>query len=98
MLHPKCCEKKTIREDDLKNDLTKRLNRIIGQMNGVKKMVDSDRYCADILIQLSAIDRSIKSLSNKILENHMHHCVSEGIKEGKDEMIDEVLDLIKRFN
>lgn len=98
MLHPKCCEKKTIREDDLKTDLTKRLNRIIGQMNGVKKMVDSDRYCADILIQLSAIDRSIKSLSNKILENHMHHCVSEGIKEGKDEMIDEVLDLIKRFN
>lgn len=92
------CERKTIREEELKNDLIKRINRIIGQMNGVKKMIEDDKYCGDILIQLSAIDKSIKSTANKVLDNHMHHCVSKAIKNGEDEMIDEVLDLIKRFN
>ncbi len=91
------CEK-TIREENLKHDLDKRLNKIIGQVNGIKKMIESDRYCADVIIQLSAVEKSIRSVSNIILENHMKHCVSSAIKNGDDSKIDEVMDLIKRFN
>jgi CsoR family transcriptional regulator, copper-sensing transcriptional repressor len=60
-------------------------------------MVDEDRYCDDILIQLAAIDKSVKSLANVILENHMHSCVIDNIKNGNYEVIDEVVDLFKRF-
>ncbi len=88
----------TIREENLKHDLDKRLNKIIGQVNGIKKMIESDRYCADVIIQLSAVEKSIRSVSNIILENHMKHCVSSAIKNGDDSKIDEVMDLIKRFN
>lgn len=91
------CEK-TVREENLKHDLDKRLNKIIGQVNGIKKMIESDRYCADVIIQLSAVEKSIRSVSNIILENHMKHCVSSAIKNGDDSKIDEVMDLIKRFN
>lgn len=92
-----CC-KKTIRSEEEKKNLKNRMNRLIGQMNGINNMIENDTYCADILIQLSAVDKSIKSLASLILEHHMKHCVSDAIKDGKDEKIDEVLDLIKRFN
>lgn len=93
-----CCNTKTkIREEKEKKELTIRINRIVGQMNGIKKMVDEDRYCDDILIQLAAIDKSVKSLANVILENHMHSCVIDNIKSGNYEVIDEVVDLFKRF-
>jgi DNA-binding FrmR family transcriptional regulator len=95
---PNCCDKKTIRNDLTKEDYIKRLNRIIGQLNGIKNMVEEDKYCADILIQVSAAEKALKSLGNKILDAHMHTCVKNGIKEGNEELIDEVLDLIRRFN
>ena len=92
------CNKKTQRDDELKKTLTSRVNRIVGQMNGINKMIEEDSYCADILIQLSAIDKSIKSLSNIILSNHMKHCVINAKEEEKCEKVDEVIDLIRRFN
>lgn len=93
-----CCETKTKnRSIDEKKTITTRLNKIIGQMNGIKNMVEEDRYCDDILIQLSAIDKSIKSLANLILDNHMHTCLIENIKEDNYEVIDEIVDLFKRF-
>lgn len=93
-----CCGVKTkTRTEEEKKNLEIRLNKIIGQMNGVKKMIDEERYCDDILIQLSAIDKSIKSLANVILENHMHSCVIENIEKGNYEVIDEIVDLFRRF-
>lgn len=94
------CEncKKTERSEEVKKTLKSRVNRITGQMNAIGKMIDEDRYCADILIQLSAIDKSIKSLSNIILSNHMKHCVKNATSDEVDEKIDEVIDLIRRFN
>lgn len=91
-----CC-KITKRDEENKKDLQIRLNRIIGQLEGIKKMVENDRYCADILIQLSASCKSIKSLASNILEYHMHSCLKEGIKSGDDTKIDEIVDLFKRF-
>lgn len=100
-----CCEKcnknekykKTKRSDEDKNKLITRLNKLIGQMNGIKKMIEDDRYCDDILIQLSAIDKSIKSLANVILDNHMHTCLIENIENGNYEVVNEIIDLFKRF-
>lgn len=88
--------KKTKRSDEDKNKLVTRINKLIGQMNGIKKMIEDDRYCDDILIQLSAIDKSIKSLANVILDNHMHTCLIENIENG-NEVINEIIDLFKRF-
>ena len=68
-----------------------------GQIDGIIKMIEDDRYCDDVLIQLSAVDKSIKSLANSILEEHMHSCVVESIKNGNEEAIDEIIDLFKRF-
>lgn len=92
-----CCNKIKVRSEDEKKDLQIRLNRIIGQLNGIKKMIDEDRYCNDILIQLLSVDKSIKSLSNQILDNHMHSCLIESINNGDDSVVDEIMEMIKRF-
>ena len=93
------CEncKTKVRTDDDKKDLTIRLNKCIGQLNGIKKMVDEDRYCDDILIQLSAVNKSIKAIANIVLDNHMHTCLIEHIENKDYEIIDEIVNLFKRF-
>ena len=90
--------KNKYRSEDEKKDLTKRLKIIDGQVNGVIKMISEDRYCDDILIQLAAINKSIKSLGNKLLKNHLETCVVENIKNDHLEIIDEVIDLFGRLN
>lgn len=93
-----CCKKKEIpRTEKEKNALIGRLNRISGQISGVCKMIENDRYCDDVLIQLAAVYKSIKSVSAAILEEHMKTCVTESIKRGETEAIDEVVDLFKKF-
>ena len=78
--------------------ITNRINRIQGQLSGINKMIQNDVYCNDVLIQLSAVQNSIKSLSNHILENHLYSCVTRDLEEGKDEVIDEIISLFKRFS
>ena len=87
----------TPRHNDSKKKLLNHMKRIIGQMNGVMKMIEDDRYCDDVLIQLSAVNKSIKSLANTILDEHMHSCLVHSIKDGNLEAIDEIVDLFKRF-
>lgn len=91
------CQRKTHRSEEEKAALTSRINRIIGQLNGIKKMIDEDKYCNDILIQLSAVTSSTKSLSFKILERHMETCVANDIRKGDDSSIEETVDILKRF-
>ena len=98
MKEDNCCQKKTIRGVDEKKLITNRLNRISGQINGIKKMVESNTYCNDILIQLKAIENSIQSLSNHILENHLYNCVTRDLENGKLDTIDELISLFRRFN
>lgn len=92
-----CCERKTIRTEEDKKTITNRLNRIAGQVNGIKKMIEEDKYCDDVLIQLSAINKSIKSLANILIEKHMYNCVVRDIQNGNTEILSEVVDLFKRF-
>ena len=93
-----CCHKQTHRTKEEKKIMNDRLNRIEGQIKGIKKMIDEDRYCNDVLIQLSAVENSIRSLSNHILENHLYTCVSDDLERGNLEIIDELTSLFKRFN
>ena len=90
-------KKVTKRSENEKKIIKNRLNRIEGQVRGVKKMIEDDRYCDDVLIQLSAIDKSVKSLANHILENHMQTCVLNDLEKGNYEIIDEVINLFRRF-
>ena len=77
-----CCNKKTIRGENEKKLINNRINRIEGQLKGIKKMIQSDTYCNDVLIQLSAVENSVKSLSNYILENHLYSCVTKDLENG----------------
>ena len=86
-----------VRKQEEKKQIISRLNRLEGQIKGVKKMIEEDRYCNDVLIQLSAIDKAIKSLANLVLDSHMHTCLIEWVNSGDNEAIDEVVDLFKRF-
>ena len=90
--------KKTHRTEDEKKIRRNRISRIEGQLRGVKRMIEEDVYCKDVLIQLSAIENSVKSLSNHILENHLYNCVSKDIEKGNFEIIDELIALFKKFN
>ncbi len=91
-----CC-KKTIRCDEDKKTLINRLNRIEGQVRGISNMVNDDRYCDDIIIQLSAINKSIKSLANLLLEKHMKSCVKDRLNSGDETILDEITELFKKL-
>ena len=92
-----CRMKATPREDAFVADLNKRLNRAIGQLNGVKSMLDENRYCGDVLIQLAAAQSAVRSVSEMVLKNHMETCVVEQVKAGNTDVLDEVMDLIRTF-
>ena len=94
-----CCAKykSTPRGEEFQADLQRRLNRAIGQLNGVKAMLDDNRYCGDVLTQLSAAESAVHRVSEMILRNHMQTCVVEQIRAGHDEVVDEAMDLIHRF-
>lgn len=93
-----CCNKKTKRSPDEKKAIINRLNRISGQINGITKMIEDDAYCNDVLVQLSAVKNSVKSLSTLILENHLYTCVPKELENGDLDSIDELISLFKRFN
>ena len=72
------------------------LSRINGHLDGIKKMIEDDKYCNDILIQIVAAEKSLKSLANLMFENHIYRCIPDDIKS--EEIIDELTILFKRFN
>ena len=90
--------KKTYRTEEEKRKIITRLNIINGQLEGIKRMISDDAYCNDVLIQLSAVSSSVKSLSNYVLENPLYTCMKDGIKKDDDEVIEEVIGLFKKFN
>lgn len=92
-----CHHKETPRSAAFQADLQKRLNRAIGQLNGVKGMLDDNRYCGDILVQLAAAESAVRSVSSMLLQDHLETCVVEQIRRGNDEVVGEVVQLVKRF-
>lgn len=93
-----CCHQKaTPREEASLKLLKNRINRMTGQLNGISKMLDENRYCGDILIQLAAVESALQSFSYIILKEHMETCVVEEIREGNLEVIGEAVELIKKI-
>lgn len=94
----KCCSHKTkSRSAKEYKDLINRLNRIEGQVRGVKNMVEKNVYCTDILIQVSAITAALNSFNKVLLADHVKTCVAENIREGNDEVIDELVTTLQKL-
>lgn len=92
-----CCRKTKERSEDEYKKLINRLNRIEGQIRGIKGMVENSVYCTDILIQVAAVNAALNSFNKELLSNHIKTCVAEDIREGKDETIDELVDILKKL-
>ena len=100
--HCGCCEdcvrtKHTPRTQEEQHQLENRINRMIGQLNGIKKMLDENRYCGDILTQIAAVESALQSVGYMILKEHMQTCVVEGIQAGDTEIMNEAFELMKKL-
>lgn len=96
----KCCiknGKSTHRTEEEKKNLTKRLNIIEGQVRGVNQMIADDRYCDDVLIQIAAINKSLQTLGNNILESHLKSCVAYEVQMGNLDILEDIMQLIKKL-
>ena len=91
------CNKKTVRDIDEKKKLINRLSRIEGQIRGIKNMVENDAYCVDILTQSTAVNKAFDSFNQELLNKHIHTCVVRDIKEDKDGVIDELMNIISKL-
>ena len=78
--------------------LAKRINRIEGQVRGIGRMIAEDRYCIDVLTQVSAVQAALDAMALQLLEHHLHGCVAQAVKSGDgDAAIDEALNVIRKF-
>ena len=92
-----CCEKMTLRSDEERKKLINRLNRIEGQIRGIKGMLERNAYCADILVQSAAVNAAVNSFNKELLASHIRTCVARDIKDGKDEVIDELVVTLQKL-
>lgn len=92
-----CCEKKTLREEEEKKMLIHRLNRIEGQIRGIKGMVEKDGYCNDILIQSAAANAALNAFNRELVSNHIKGCVVRDIKQGDMEVVDELVATLQKL-
>lgn len=92
-----CCHKTKERSEKEYKDLINRLSRIEGQVRGIKKMVENDVYCTDILIQVSAVNAALNSFNKVLLSNHIRTCVTDDIRAGKDDTVDELVDTLQKL-
>ncbi len=92
-----CCHKTKERSEKEYRDLINRLSRIEGQVRGIKKMVENDVYCTDILIQVSAVNAALNSFNKVLLSNHIRTCVVDDIRAGKDEVVDELVVTLQKL-
>lgn len=95
---PCCCmEKQKKRSEKEYSDLMNRLKRIEGQVRGIQGMLEKDAYCIDILTQVSAINAALNSFNKVLLANHMESCVAENIRNGNDEVIEELVKVLPKL-
>ena len=95
-----CCEPKhkhVPRSDAELIQLKNRIHRIIGQLNGIESMLEDNRYCGDVLIQIAAVEKALQSFGYTILQEHLETCVTEDVKEGNTDIMEEVMNLVKRL-
>lgn len=91
------CKRTRERSPEERQSLSNRLKRIEGQVRGVLRMLEEDAYCVDVLTQVSAISSALSGFSRELLASHIRGCVSEDIRAGRDESIDELIEVVSRF-
>ncbi len=92
-----CCSRKKERSEKEYKDLVSRLNRIEGQIRGIKGMIEKDAYCTDVLVQVEAAKAAMNSFTKVLLANHIKSCVTEDIKAGKEETVDELVATLQKL-
>ncbi len=92
-----CCGKTKERTTDEKKALMNRLSRIEGQVRGIKNMLENDAYCTDIIVQVAAINAALNSFNKELLANHIKTCVTDDIKAGKTETVDDLLNTLQKL-
>ena len=92
-----CTQKTKDRSTKEYKDMINRLSRIEGQIRGIKGMVEKDVYCTDILIQVAAVNAALNSFNRVLLANHIKTCVTQDIKDGKEETVDELIQTLKKL-
>ena len=94
---PACHQRHTPRSAEELRQLKNRLNRMVGQLNGISRMLDENRYCGDILIQISAVEKALQGFGYTVLKSHMENCVAEEVRNGNPDIMDETLELMKKL-
>ena len=93
-----CCHNKTTKRSDIEyKNLVNRLNRIEGQIRGIKGMLEKDAYCTDILIQVAAVNAALNAFNKVLLGEHIRNCVARDIREGKDETVEELVATLQKL-
>ncbi len=93
-----CCrERRRVRDEDERRDLMNRLKRIEGQVRGLQRMLEEDAYCPEILTQASAVNSALNSFSRVLLTNHLRTCVSEDIRSGREDTVDELMTVLQKL-
>ena len=92
-----CCNRKKERSEKEYKDLINRLSRIEGQIRGIKRMLDEDCYCPDIITQVAAANAALNSFNKVLLANHVRTCVADNIRKGNDDVIDELVALLQKM-
>lgn len=96
-MNKECCHKTKERSPEEHRKLVNRLSRIEGQIRGIKRMVEEDAYCIDILIQAAAANAALNSFNKELLSEHIKTCVTNDIKAGKEETVDELVATIQKL-
>ena len=94
---PACHQRHTPRSEEELRQLKNRLNRMVGQLNGIGRMLDENRYCGDILIQISAVEKALQGFGYSVLKSHMENCVVEEVRNGNPDIMDETLELMTKL-
>lgn len=97
--HDACCTdgRKSHHSEKVKNNIISRLNRIEGQVRGIKGLIEKDTYCDDVLNQISSVQSALNGVGKLLLEHHMKSCVIERLQDGENEVIDELLTTINKL-
>ncbi len=97
-MNSECCKHKTKeRSEEEYKSLINRLNRIEGQVRGIKHMLEENAYCTDVLVQSSAVTAAVNAFNKELLANHIKTCVAEDIRAGKNETIDELVATLQKL-
>ena len=93
-----CCRhKSTPRDEREQRQLQNRLKRMIGQLNGISRMLEDNRYCGDILMQVAAVESALQAFGYVVLQNHLETCVVDEVRQGNTQIVDEAMELIKKL-